>query len=109
MEKVANLFKLRKKWEQNLDEVIDFWARYSVDTEYGGYFTCLTAEGTVLDKTKYHWLQGRQVWTFSKLFNDDNSKIEHFETALAGYKFMHKAKAADGTLYFSTTQSWGLI
>jgi len=105
MEKVANLFKLRKNWEQNLDEVIGFWARHSIDTEYGGYFTCLTAEGTVLDKTKYHWLQGRQVWTFSKLFNDDNSKIEHFETALAGYKFMHKAKATDGTLYFSTTQS----
>jgi len=104
MEKIANLFKLKKRWEENLAEVIDFWATHSIDREHDGYFTCLAADGTVLDKTKYHWLQGRQVWTFSKLFNDDPTKLEMFDTAFIGYKFMHKAKAADGSLFFSTTQ-----
>ena len=35
-----------------------------------GYFTCLDRDGTVLDTAKYHWLQGREVWTFSRLYND---------------------------------------
>ena len=61
MEKIENLGKLKKKWEDNLDEVIQFWSKNSIDEEYGGYFTCIDAKGTVLDKTKYHWLQGQTL------------------------------------------------
>ena len=32
MEKIANIFKLKKKWEENLTEVINFWAKNSIDT-----------------------------------------------------------------------------
>ena len=32
MEKIANIFKLKKKWEENLTNVINFWAKNSIDT-----------------------------------------------------------------------------
>ena len=31
--------------------------KHSLDKECGGYFTCLDRDGTVLDQSKYHWLQ----------------------------------------------------
>ncbi|CBY32635.1 unnamed protein product [Oikopleura dioica] len=111
MEKIENLVKLKTNWKKNLDEVIKFWTDNSIDKEHGGFYTCLDAKGTVIDKTKFHWLQGRQVWTFSRLFNECgnldffNKGSNHVFVAYAGFKFMHKAKAADGTLFFSTTES----
>ena len=52
-----------------LDDVIPFWLRHSVDCEAGGTFTCLERNGAVFDTDKFVWLQARQVWTFSMLFN----------------------------------------
>ena len=38
----------------------------------GGYFNSLTKSGQVYDTVKYGWLQGRQVWTLCRLYNDVN-------------------------------------
>ena len=35
-----------------------------------GYFTCLDRDGSRYDDSKYMWLQGRQVYTFSRLVNE---------------------------------------
>ena len=69
------------------------------------FLIVLDAKGNVLDESKYHWLQGRQVWTFSKLFNGDPTRIEYFDVAHKGFKFMAKAKGEDNKLYFSSTRS----
>ncbi len=52
-----------------LQDVIPFWERHSLDEEHGGYFTCLDRDGTVFDTDKFLWLQARQVWLFSMLYN----------------------------------------
>ena len=52
-----------------LQDVIPFWEKYSLDRENGGYFTCLDREGKVYDTDKFIWLQNRQVWLFSTLYN----------------------------------------
>lgn len=36
----------------------------------------MTCDGQVYDSHKYGWLQGRQVWTLAKLYND----VERFKT-----------------------------
>ena len=33
------------------------------------YFTCLDRQGNVFDTDKFIWLQGREVWMFSMLYN----------------------------------------
>ena len=40
-----------------------------------GFLNCLGKDGQVYDKTKYGWMQGRQVWMFARLYND----VERFK------------------------------
>jgi N-acylglucosamine 2-epimerase len=88
-----------------LDDVIPFWTRHSIDQEYGGYFTCLNRDGSVFDTDKFIWLQGRQVWLFSMLYNQLENKQEWLDIALHGARFLAQhGRAADGSWYFSLTR-----
>lgn len=73
-----------------LQEIIPFWEKYSIDKECGGFFTCLDEKGEVYDTDKFMWLQGRQVWTFSMLYNKVENKEEWLKIALHGADFMIK-------------------
>lgn len=46
METARGLREMCEKWSHDLlNNVIPFWQRYSVDHEYGGYFTHLDVNG----------------------------------------------------------------
>ena len=86
-----------------LDDVIPFWERNSLDYENGGYFTCLDRQGKVYDTDKFIWLQGRQAWTFSMLYNKVEKKQEWLDVAKSGFDFLIKKGMDDnGSFYFST-------
>ncbi|KAL6059061.1 N-acylglucosamine 2-epimerase [Balamuthia mandrillaris] len=97
-------------------EVIPFWTRHSLDDEFGGYFTCLDRTGNVFDTDKFLWLQARQVWMYSKLYNNvDVEKEKEFVSAATkqqwldiarqGADFLRKhGKDEDGNFYFSLTR-----
>ncbi|WP_421948113.1 AGE family epimerase/isomerase [Phaeodactylibacter xiamenensis] len=91
---------------QELNErVIPFWERHSPDREYGGYFTCLLRDGQVYDTDKFIWLQARQVWTFSKLYNNQEQRQEWLDLALLGANFLEKhGRDEAGNWYFSLRQ-----
>ncbi len=85
-----------------LEDVIPFWQKYSVDREYGGYFTCLDRAGGVYDTDKFIWLQAREVWTFSALYNRVERRPEWLEVARVGADFLRKhGTDKDGNWYFS--------
>lgn len=91
--------------DELLNNVLPFWLKNSRDTEGGGFFTCLNRDGSVFDTDKFIWLQGRQVWLFSMLYNEVEKRPEWLEFALHGADFLEKnGRAADGTWYFSTTR-----
>ncbi len=71
-----------------LNNVIPFWENYSPDKEHGGYFTCLDRKGKVYDTDKFIWLQCRQVWLFSMLYNKVEAKQEWLEMAEHGARFL---------------------
>lgn len=88
-----------------LDHVIPFWESHSLDMEYGGYFTCLDRKGNVFDTDKFMWLQGRQVWLFSMLFNRENKNQKWLEIALHGAAFMEQyGTDQNGNWFFSLTR-----
>jgi N-acylglucosamine 2-epimerase len=88
-----------------LDRVIPFWLRHSLDQQHGGYFTCLTREGSVYDSRKYVWLQGRAVWIFSKLYNELEPRQEFLDAARLILDFLRlHACDAQGRYYFSLTR-----
>lgn len=96
MKKYSNIYK-----SELLEHVIPFWEKYSIDPE-GGYFTCLTTQGEVFDEDKFMWLQGRQVWMFSTLFNQVENRKKWKDIAIHGADFMlNNGRDEYGNWYFS--------
>lgn len=88
-----------------LDNVLPFWLEKSQDKEFGGYFTCLDRQGNVFDTDKFIWLQGREVWMFSMLYNKVEKRKEWLDCAIQGAEFLKKY-GHDGNYnwYFSLTR-----
>ena len=88
-----------------LNNVVPFLIQHSPDTKYGGYFTCLKRDGSVYDTDKFTWLQGREAWLFSMLYNQVDPNQKWLEMATLGIDFL-KTKAMDskGDFYFSLTR-----
>lgn len=98
-----SLSKLYK--DELLDNVVPFWMTKSQDTKHGGYFTCLDRMGNVFDTDKFIWLQGREVWLFSMIYNNIEKNPEWLKCAVQGGEFLKKF-GHDGTYnwYFSLTR-----
>jgi N-acylglucosamine 2-epimerase len=95
----ANLYK-----NELLQNILPFWLSNSKDEHNGGYFTCLTREGIVYDTDKFMWLQGREVWCFSYMYNNVAQKREWLDMALHGATFMQEhGQDENGDWYFSLT------
>lgn len=97
---------LAEKYKTELFEnVVPFWLTYSQDKEYGGYFTCLLRDGTVFDTDKFIWLQGREVWFFSYLYNKVEKRQEWLDCAIQGGEFLKRfGHDGDYNWYFSLTR-----
>lgn len=87
-----------------LNDVIPFWEKFSPDKINGGYFTCLDRRGEVFDTDKFIWLQGRQAWMFSMLYNNVEQKPDWLKLAKSGIDFLtDHGRDEEGNFYFSTT------
>jgi len=97
---LAKLYK-----DELLNNVMPFWLNKSQDHTHGGYFTCLDRKGNVFDTDKFIWLQGREVWQFSMLYNNLEKNPEWLRCAQQGGEFL-KQYGHDGKYnwYFSLTQ-----
>jgi N-acylglucosamine 2-epimerase len=94
---------LRRRYADALTgDVIPFWLRHSPDRRCGGYFTCLDRDGTVFDTDKFVWLQARQVWMFSRFFNEMEPREEFLQTARLGADFLlEHGRDPEGDWYFA--------
>lgn len=113
---MEKLIQLSKIWKENLfspsSGVLSFWTNFSLDSKFGGYFTCLDHDGSIYDDTKYSWLQGRQVYMFARLYNETNDvfgvtdevRATYLQAASLGVDFLNTAKDENNILYFSTTR-----
>lgn len=86
------------------DYVVPFWRRYSLDREHGGYHTCLDRDGYVYDTDKFCWMQARQVWCLSHLYNRYGKQDESLlAEAKLGLDFLlGHFRDENGDFYFST-------
>jgi len=88
-----------------LESIVPFWLKNSPDRVNGGYFTCLDTYGNIYDTDKFVWLQGRQIWCFSMLYNKVEKKQEWLDMALLGADFLEKyGRDQNGQFYFSLTK-----
>lgn len=97
MKEYSNIYR-----EELMQQVLPFWMKNSRDEVYGGYFTCLDRAGDVYDTDKFIWLQGRQLWMFSMLYNNVEQREDWLEMALHGADFLQKnGRDQEGNWYFS--------
>ncbi len=103
---MRNNLNLAAKYRQELlNNVIPFWEKLSPDKKSGGYFTCLNRTGKVYDTDKFVWLQARQVWLFSMLYNRLEKKKSWLDLAQHGIKFLEQhGRDQYGNWYFSLTR-----
>ncbi len=88
-----------------LNDILLFWEKNSLDKENGGYFTCLDRTGKVYDTDKFVWLQARQVWTFSMLYNQVEKRESWLQIATSGADFLkNHGRDSEGNFYFSLTR-----
>lgn len=91
--------KYRKELVEN---VMPFWVNHSVDKEFGGFLTCLERDGQVFDTDKFMWLQGRQIWTLSSLYDKLEPNEKWKDLAIHGADFILKnGRDENGDWYFS--------
>lgn len=95
---LSNLYKT-----ELLENIVPFWLTNSVDMENGGYFNSLSRTGEVFDTDKFVWLQAREVWTFSMLYNKLEKRKEWLEIATVGAEFLLKHGHKEFDWYFSLT------
>lgn len=101
-----NMVLLAEQYKDELlTNILPFWLEKSQDQEYGGYFTCLDRKGNVYDTDKFIWLQGRQVWLFSMMYNRLEKQQDWLDCAIQGGEFLKK-HGHDGhyNWYFSLTR-----
>jgi N-acylglucosamine 2-epimerase len=101
-----DISSLRQEFETELfDRVLPFWQKNSPDKKNGGLYNCLDRDGHVYDTTKHSWLQARQVWMFSTLYNEVEQNPEWLQIARSGFDFLkHHAKRDDNRIHFSLTE-----
>ncbi len=88
-----------------IEDVIPFWQKNSIDNNLGGYFTSLDRFGNVFDKDKFVWLQARQMWTFSMLYNKYDKNQEWLDVAKVGFNFLeNNGMDKEGNWYFALNQ-----
>lgn len=93
-----------------LERVVPFWLRHALDQEYGGLFTCIADDGTVLAEDKYLWSQLRAIWTFAALHNRIEARDDWLAVARHTFDFVRQHGRDDqGRWVFAVTRQGELI
>ena len=84
-----------------LDHVLPFWMDHSIDRTYGGYISCLARDGSWNDTDKCAWMQVRELWGLSKIYNKYGKDPALLEAAKLGAEFIRDHLFAEnGDVYF---------
>ena len=96
--------ELKKFYEAELTETLDFWYDHGYDKENGGFYTCLERNGDVYDTDKAVWAQGRGMWVFAKAYNFIEKNPKYLKASMDAYDFVTKhAFDEDGRMFFTVT------
>ena len=51
-----------------VNDELAFWLKYGIDKKYGGIYTGLDRNGSILETDKSIWFQGRALWSFANAY-----------------------------------------
>ncbi len=83
------------------ENIMPFWLKYGLDRVYGGVYTCLDRDGTLMDSTKSVWFQGRFGYIASYAYNHIEKNPNWLVASKSCIDFIENHCAdTDGHLYF---------
>lgn len=102
----SELLRLRDLYRNGLlEDSVPFWFPRAIDKEYGGYFTCLDRDGSLLQEDKSVWFQGRMAWMLATLYLTVEQRPEWLEAARSGVEFLTQhCFDIDGRMFYSVTR-----
>ena len=97
-------------YRKNLLDVMAVWEARTADCEHGGYLTCFDDNARLVDADKYIWMQGRQLWMFSALYNRVERRQGWLELARHGRDFIvAHAYAGHGRWHYQLDQTGRVV
>lgn len=89
---------------QLCENIMPFWLKFGLDSDNGGIFTCVDRDGTLMDRTKSVWFQGRAGYVFAYAFNHIVGNPEWLAASKSCIDFIEAhCIDGDGHLFFSVT------
>ncbi|MEA5461091.1 AGE family epimerase/isomerase [Arcicella sp. LKC2W] len=88
---------------QELENILDYWKKYTIDNEFGGFYGQINdRDEVVLKAEKGLVLNARILWTFSAAYGK-NPKLEYIEIAHRAYQYLRDffRDKINGGLYWS--------
>lgn len=83
------LEQLREFYRKTLSEdIMPFWEKRVLDKEMGGYFNCFDKSGKLERDVKCGWFVGRDIYSFSLLYNQFEKRPEWLKLSEEGVNFM---------------------
>lgn len=93
--------ELREIYRKSLfEDIVPWWMRFSIDAEFGGFYSCLERDGHAYAGEKFMWMTGRQIWMLSHLYNRHERDEAWLAAAKNGAEFMLRHALADGGKMF---------
>ena len=98
--------ELKEHYRQAMfDDVMPWWMQHSLDPEFGGYYSHLGRDGKPYSTDKFMWMNGRQIWMLSHIYNTHEQRPEWLDAARLGVDFMLKhAFTENGKMHFRLTR-----
>lgn len=83
------LKNLKEHYRKALSEdIMPFWDARVLDKEQGGYFNCFDRTGILESDAKPGWFVGRDIYTYSLLYNEFERNPEWLKAAEHGLSFL---------------------
>lgn len=83
------------------ENIMPFWLMHGWDRQYGGIYTCLDRDGTLIDSTKSVWFQGRFGFIATYAYNNVERNPVWLEASKSCIDFIEQhCMDTDGRMYF---------
>ncbi len=91
--------------EELTTSILPFWLKHGLDHVHGGIFTGLGRDGTILERDKSIWFQGRAAWTFATAYRVAEPNEEYLKAARSCLEFLKAyGQDTDGRFFFRVSE-----
>ncbi len=88
-----------------INNIMPFWLKYGLDAKYGGIYTCVDRDGSLMDPTKSVWFQGRFGFIAACAYNHIEKNPAWLAASKSCLDFIEAhCFDVDGRMFFEVTE-----